>query len=359
MALTATACTADDGVRTGSATTVSPLAAPVEVTPDHGLRPGDAVEVRGHGFVPGETVSVRLCAGAHCDVGELGRTRAADDGSAVLTVRPERVVVGRAGVELDCADPAARCRLSMGPPDDPRYAGEAPLAFSADLGPLVTPVLSVSPSRRLRDGDRVRITGRRFPPGDHVRVSQCLEEASCPLSNSDVVVGPDGRFAITRAVSRLVTVDGRMALECAPERCELRAITEGPDPTFPARPVALDFDPDGPLPLLPTLTVRPSDGLVDGQRVVVVAERLAPTARLVVHQCAADGTTCRFTGVEAEARRGRVDVGLEVARSFDTVDGRVDCRTTRCTIAVQGRVLLGPMIAPDPVPLAFAPPARR
>jgi hypothetical protein len=247
----------------------------------------------------------------------------------------------------------------MGPPDDPRYAGEAPLAFAADLEPLVAPVLSVSPSRRLRDGDEVRITGRRFPPGALVAVTQCLDEASCPPSRSVVEVGPTGRFELSRRVTRLVTVDGQMALECATDRCELRAMVQRPARTVSPPPVTLDFDPEGPVPLLPTLSIEPAQGLADGQEVIVVAERLAPTARLAAQQCGNRGAVCRFISLETDARDGRFVTGVRVARTVETPDGRVDCRTTRCTIAVQGSVLLGPMIAPDPVPLAFASPARR
>jgi hypothetical protein len=180
-----------------------------------------------------------------------------------------------------------------------------------------------------------------------------------------VEVGPTGRFELSRRVTRLVTVDGQMALECATDRCELRATVQDPAGTVSPPPVTLHFDPEGPVPLLPTLTAGPVEDVGDGNgTVVVTGERFAPDARPFVFQCVlpetADGQKrCRLTGVQVRLDGGRFVVGVPVLRTFTAGGRQVDCDRDPCAIAVDGTIPLGPMIAPDPVPLVFAPPARR
>lgn len=74
---------------------------------------------------------------------------------------------------------------------------------------LVTPTLAVSPSKKLVDGQKVKVSVSGFGKEGHYRISECLadtdvSEAGCgrgPTAQPVIVTGPSGRGSATFAVS--------------------------------------------------------------------------------------------------------------------------------------------------------------
>lgn len=91
-----------------------------------------------------------------------------------------------------------------------------------------------------------------------------------------------------------------------------------------------------------TLTVDPTAGLVDGQRVTVEGEGYLPSAPIIVVQCRSDvgatgmGACETFGGPPSLASDadGRISGNdFEIAAVLHTTDGVTDCRVDQCVIA--------------------------
>ena len=258
------------------------------------------------------------------------------------------------------------------------------LAVLAGIGPTgsgsVIPVaaaagvsISVEPASGLVDGQKVTVSGDGY--------SSLVVMGVCPVGLSDrdaeicahgqylkfAEADSNGSFTVEVEVPAMVHHDDSLAMtDCRAEPCELVALdADQVDPPVLARH-PLDFDPDGDLLARPTLTVTPTTGLVDGQRLQVTGAgfdaSFGAAGWVHVVQCAATASlyACRPAGDGAISATGGFSV-LASVRTEVRVDGstqRLDCRSTAvvCRLGVSSADSRRAV----PVTLTFSPqaPAR-
>jgi hypothetical protein len=292
---------------------------PVTATPSTGLRPGDTVSLTGEGFNPGQVVGVVQCTmavtesaagAAACDMAVLGTGSTPDaEGRATGSIEVRRVIqVGNE--KVDCSAEGVRCGVAMGQIDDYDVSGAAEITFVDDLSPLVKPTLTVSPAQGLQHGDTVTVTiedltgpvemlqlcaGRgqgigaitAIPPGalaggdEDVSGPRCwygLEGARAGALQPDA----DGRVEVDVRLWRAFSPDGSAVIDCVEVQCSVFVYSTGDlDP----EPVAVSFDPDGPMPPRPELQVEPTTGVRPGDTVTLTVSGLAPGTEVVVNAC--------------------------------------------------------------------------
>jgi Neocarzinostatin family len=146
-----------------------------------------------------------------------------------------------------------------------------------------TPSAAVTPDTGLVDGQTVTVSITGFLPGEELNVSRCGNPAPC-VQQDDVHAGTDGAAVTTLTLVRSLT-DGHVPpIDCAatPGACVVNVSSlDGSRRVV----VPLTFDPDGPRSRVPTLSVHPAAGLVDGQSVSVTASGFAPGAHLDYGVC--------------------------------------------------------------------------
>ncbi|HET6950086.1 MAG TPA: neocarzinostatin apoprotein domain-containing protein [Acidimicrobiales bacterium] len=226
-----------------------------------------------------------------------------------------------------------------------------------------SPSLTVDPAEDLVDGQRVTVLGAGMPTGDFMLLGQCpasaggITDGSCRYSTADT--DESGSFeteVLVRALLRGGEIDCR-----APGACVLiaAAYDDTTNDYVEAARAPLGFDPDGPLAPPPTLTVSPSDGLVDGQTVTLSgAGVLGDNVEILQCSPAPSGwEDCdQFTFGFADAPGGTFETSQRVFAVISTGAGPVDCRAAgSCVlIATSGSFAPGETAT---VPLAFDPDA--
>jgi acetyl esterase/lipase len=209
----------------------------------------------------------------------------------------------------------------------------------------------------------VTVLGAGMRPGDFVLVGQCsasaegITDGPCRYGAADT--GEAGSFE-TEVLVRAVLGEGE--IDCrVPGACVMiaAAYDDTANDYVEAGRVPLGFDPDGPLAPPPTLTVSPSDGLVDGQTVALSGAGVLEDW-VEVLQCTAapsgwqdcDQDTFGF----AEVSGGTFELSQRVFAVIGTGAGTVDCRVAgRCAlVATTGSFAPGDTAT---VPLTFDPDA--
>src|SRR5205814_1521307 len=101
---------------------------------------------------------------------------------------------------VDCRGPVARCTIAVVAPGHPNEQGIAPIVFDVTAAP---PAVVTVAAIGVRSGDRVRVSGRGFPPGATGQVAQCvpsatLEGRSCvaPKPAVDITFDQRGEGAV-------------------------------------------------------------------------------------------------------------------------------------------------------------------
>jgi hypothetical protein len=163
----------------------------VTVSPAHGLRDGDVVEVRieGADHLPGATIL--LCAGdvtesdaaSACDPQAVQRLGSDTDVAAAAVEGVQRVALSRVirisgesrdpnrPSRYDCAAQPAGCVLAVGPYELPVRAVLVPVSFRP--GPLPLPAASVAPATDLADGQQVAVVAHDLSPNRAYGVRLC------------------------------------------------------------------------------------------------------------------------------------------------------------------------------------------
>jgi hypothetical protein len=292
------------------------LMLPVTAEPATGLREGDAVTVRGEGFVPGESVGIVQCAieaaqpdrggvGAGvdaCNIGRFEQVTADDDGVATGTFRVHRALSTSIAGTVDCASEPERCIVAMGALSDYDRSGGTAVSFDPeDLSPLDLPTLEVTPAEGLADGDTVLVTGTGHQPGAMVHLELCsLDPSTCwmvgePFEVNDAPDCPEcSWFEHGLRADADGSVEGEVRLwrylpgapgsyvDCSVSTCVLRA--SGPELSPP--PAGLAFDGGGEPPSGPVLAVTPTDGVASGDEVEILGAGFDPGSDAYLQLCA-------------------------------------------------------------------------
>ncbi|MET0902604.1 MAG: neocarzinostatin apoprotein domain-containing protein [Acidimicrobiales bacterium] len=251
--------------------------------------------------------------------------------------------------------------------------------------------ITVEPHVDLQDRQVVTATAGGFVPGEQVGIVQCAREAGgevrerragidgCDVGGVEYAdADPDGVATGTFTVKRVLTTAATGTVDCAleAERCIVAMGAVG------------DYDRSGGLAVtfvgggepidVPTFTVAPPDGLVDGDTVHVTGEGFEPEGLVYLNVCSLDPSSCWATGetmeLDSDNVKGAKDAYGE-ATSFLHLglladgDGRIegdvpvwrylpagtagtyaDCAVSQCTLRVSSDV----GYAPAPAPLGFA-----
>ena len=287
---------------------------PLTVEPSTGLRDGQAVTVSANGFVPGESVGLVQCAKEAG--GETAETRGGIDGCLIdpyvsLTADEDGSVTGQYEVRrvlttpltgtVDCAAEANRCIVAMGALNDYDRSGGHGIEFAPGGEPVVIPVVTVTPTDGLADGDVVHITADHLTPDSFVTIEVCSSDPSaCWQTGKLTTVEHDemGQDYTEHLIGLPADAAGHLEgdipvwrylpggepgtyVDCAISRCSLRLSGATAPPTVP-----LSFNPGGEGPEAPTLAVDPSDGLAPGDEVTVRGVGFAPGGQVWVSLCA-------------------------------------------------------------------------
>jgi len=202
------------------------LKLPLVVEPALGLKDRQTVVLTGRGFTPGAQIALAQCwtadgapGGAdNCDLGltSVGPLVGAD-GTFRMSL-PVRQLISVGGKLIDCAaQPASSlCRLGAANVRNYDESGVVHLLFEPSDTAQAPPVIALSQTEGLRDGDDLVVTGTGFFPGETVQLGVCVLGGMsgyelCWLRNQirTVTAGPDGTIAATITATRYVqTADG-------------------------------------------------------------------------------------------------------------------------------------------------------
>ena len=205
------------------------------------------------------------------------------------------------------------------------------------------PSLTVSPADGLVHGQVVTVTGSGFIDR-YAQFSQCAVSAggaeSCVWTPGWAMPDAAGSFVEPVPVSVFVpTPEGEVDCRAASAPCSLVASGSGPTSSRAGR-VTLRFDPDGPMPPPPTISVHPATDLPEETSISVTGtgfDSADGSAELSV--CRTGTTECDESARQwiEPAPDGTFTVDVIVGSSFTTWDGsQVDCRAEPgCSVVVR------------------------
>jgi hypothetical protein len=245
--------------------------------------------------------------------------------------------------------------------------------------------LTVEPVAGLVDGQEISVSAAGFQPGESVGIVQCAKEAAgqspevragveaCYISQyTSATADDDGVAAGTYKVRRLLTTPLSGTVDCAADadRCLIAMGALADYDRSGVQPIEFDLN-VAPI-ALPTISATPTEGLVDGDVVHIVAEGLTPGEVVSASVCSTDPVACAQTAPEGASVRSSDEgvemwadggSGLEVDWSgraegdvpvWQFLPGNeagtyVDCAVSRCSLRLSGST------APPTVPLHFLP----
>lgn len=335
----------------------------IAIAPAVDLVDGTLVRVTAAGLVPQSQVLLVQCTASSVEWEDCEQPRQAQEvgsgGTLVTDFDVTTILVTNNGETVDCR--LVACALVAARqffPSDPRHSASAPLAFRPD-GPLrPPPVLSVTPNALLVDGQSVQVSGSGFRPGPIV-VSQCAvgTDDSYNRCSGDayVIVDSSGNVLTTLPVAVLAHAFGGYADCRVAPGCTIAARSDSSGRVLVEAPIS--FDPSGPSPTLPTVTVAPANGLAARGPVIVAGQDFPPDRSLNVRECRIeDGlpAECSSQGetyVETDAN-GRFIAGALVTAVIGGANGaEIDCREVTCALVADEFSAGYPGLAP----LHFAP----
>lgn len=276
---------------------------PLEVAPDTDLVDGMEVTARGAGYTPHATVAIIQCAALpdgtggdgtgsvnNCDLSNYVLGSADDQGFVDMTLTVRRYIANEGG-EIDCALGEVNCSIAIGNIADYDESGVADVWFDGNVEGLRSPVISVTPTVGIRDGDPLTVTGANFAPGDSVQLSQCVIGGSSSFDGcffgdhvtDTVTADADGAF--TAVVTARRQLDG--GIDCFDDVYGCRLAAHGT--TDAPNPVGLHFDgsvrPAGGV----SLVLDPGFDLFDGAVVSVSLDQVPFDGEIEFRQCVDQG----------------------------------------------------------------------
>jgi acetyl esterase/lipase len=311
----------------------------VAVSPADGLVDDQTVTVTGTSTGT-EWVQVTQCAAdgatsSACDSDFGSFTETAPDGTFSVELAVKMVIRTEAGQDVDCRQGSGCVVVAVGEGTDLGDAATAPLVFAPGAEPRPAPTLAVAPAVDLVDGQRLAVTGSGFSPG-YLALHQCAPgpDTVCRFID-DVEAAADGTLATSAVVSARVVSWSGEPVDCRSTlpRCELVVTPAGPQLSRAGR-VELAFDPDGPLPPPPAVTVDPTAGIVDPSPITVTGTDFTRGGPVTVALCRDDGPgswaceaeTTVYTSADAS---GGFTATLDASSTFgygDIANELIDCR---------------------------------
>ena len=228
--------------------TASPWPGPtVTVTPDHGLRDGDAVTVRAHHIRPFQGVGVTVCSKGTdvCDAVNVKPKWIGPNGSRSLTYRVWSVFSSDATLH-DCH--SVVCVVRFGSTDGSRGGSitDVPISFSPRKRAASSPQLNLDPAGPYTDGQQVTVTVNGWPGSigkrpdlaiEHVTVGQCGPSPgprSIAICDGETSLRrePDGRYTATLTMHRGGSIEFGTTDCSQPGNCQV-ALVRGPGENGP------------------------------------------------------------------------------------------------------------------------------
>jgi hypothetical protein len=325
------------------------------VSPRAALESGDSVAVHGTGFPAGATALLQCAAGAaqiqSCDLATLQIVETPADGTfdATITVRRSIRVSGN---RLRCWETPDSCAIAVANVDD-QTQNHPELSTNA---PAVT--LGCSGSRRNPvDHQSVAVSGTGFVPGrDSVRSARGSHRQRRP---------DDGDRRCQRIVHdgvRGEPVAGPSTVNRIESACARNAV-DFEDAEYDAS-VPLGFDPNGPPPLTPSISVCRAPPLTPTRDGLWHRLRPMTPVRLACAPVSVNGCASSSAGFATADASGSFSIELLVRRLVGGggPDGTqaIDCAPTGCEVEARAFTDIDPAaIAPiefDPSVPAAPPP---
>lgn len=351
VALLASGALATDTATAVSATAVSSTSvSSASVSPASGLRDGQTVTVTVTGGISSSYRQVLACvAGATdlggCDLADIGFIGLDSSGSGTLEWTIAAQLYTRDGGVVDCRSVA--CRLVVADPSsETPFADQLLLALDFDpTAPLLPPPTVVAtPTGGLVNGQTITVSGSGFRRGYPV-LSQCEQRGAgigdCDAASQVYPAVTDGAFSTSFVVfSALDGPGGRV--DCRPASCALTVALSSDSSRADTIALPLGFDPDGPLPPIPTVTTTPSTNLRDGQVVTVNGSGFRPGASVLAFECVnatpqavCDFDTASYANVAPDGTFG-LSFGVSALLSDSGSGAATDCRTVEepCVLRV-------------------------
>ena len=342
---------------------VSPAGAAVAtitVTPSTGLVSGETVTVAGTGFAPGAEIGVVQCRApvtdtSDCDLAQFTTGIAAADGSISIEFAVHLRIRVNFTDPVTCIDVPGECMLAAGTIANLTVGATFPISFDP-AAPVPSPTLTVDPNTDLVHGQRVTVTGAGFPPASTVVMLEC-GPPPCSGTATNATADASGAFTASVIVRNRVPT-GTVVTDCLVAVCSITAYAiENSD--YAASSPRLAFDPDGPVPPPPTLSVTPTTGLEGGEVLQLVGAGFTPGAPIGFTLCAG-GTvsldTCDVSGayLDTADENGSFTGVLTARLSITTTAGTIDCTASAGTCAV-GAANLSDYSENAQAPLTFGP----
>jgi hypothetical protein len=200
--------------------------------------------------------------------------------------------------------------------------------------------LSVTPRKKLQDGQTVTVTGTdfvRIPATVSIEVAQCAAgfqgwEDCDPSTSRFADSDNDGGFSASQPVYSLIYLSGGRTIDCRMVgRCVLAA-TSNSGLLDEVGSAGVRFRRHGQLRPLPAISVAPGDELVDGQTVQVDGRAFDRNSSGSVrfYRCAPAPSVdaCWSAGADPVpvADDGTFSTEVQAFARFGTPGGAVDCR---------------------------------
>jgi hypothetical protein len=310
----------------------------LRVTPHRLLTDGATVIVEAD-HVPAGTWSIAQCGQAVVDdptaeqlaawCGPATPVTVAGDGTFAAELTVHDPLTSRGGATVPCG--VDGCVVALTSDDDPVVRG-----FGIVFG---GPTLDVEPATDIPEEASVFVTVGGAPYGAEVR--QCVLPVGDTLSSSRcdypsyIPLDENGDAYTPIYPLSVMYLEGE-PVDCRVEDCALVMFDASGERLV--EPVPISFAPP------PTLTIEPSEGLLDGQDMTVVAEHLAPNEAYFMAYCT-EWPICEALGTPEVGPDGRVEMTVAARQQFTPVYlgapvSPVYCRAN-CSIVLTRTVPVG------------------
>ncbi len=260
------------------------------VTPNTGLTANQEVTIAGSGFAPNAALAAVECIGTAttttgCDLNAITPINVSSTGTVSVNFYVQTGPIGNGTCGTSATD--LNCAIAIGTLAGTLVA-DAPITFAAaTTGPAIT----VTPSTGLKNGDKVTITGSGFTAGDSLFAVECLATATsaagCNTAGATpVTVNADGTLPSTTFTVSTGTIGSGT---CGTTASDLAGcVISVSNPTGgDAAHASITFA----ALASPTLSVSPSTGLKNGEKVTITGSGFTAGDSLFAVECLATATS--------------------------------------------------------------------
>jgi hypothetical protein len=326
------------------------------VTPSTDLVPGQIVHVSGTGFAPNLTIAAAECeagavAIANCDTGSAVFPVTDANGAYAFDFAVRRsIFLAAGGTTVDCTAAAGACVIGVADTADvPGTGVSAPISF-APLPPPQRGEITVARDR-VDVGSAADVTATGFAAYSTLDTAVCAAGATgdgaCAGSQPVSADATGGAEFQLYPPSALVTNDGN-SIDCTVDDACAYAVWDARDfaTTVATAPVRVS-------PIVPgTLSVTPSTGLHDGDRVQLAGSGWPGNRSIVFFECDTPAQSptghCMNLATALTDTGGTFGTNYTVHTTGDS-PAHVDCETGPCWIYALYFADGGPVIASQPI----------